>query len=80
MNPEFSKLQQKHQEQQVEQTNQLSRSQSAQEKQFETVEELLRFDAEQNPVPPGVGEKLNETLSGEPQPATSWWQRLFKSG
>lgn len=76
MNPEFSKLQQRQQEE-LHQTAQLNQG-SAQETTFETVDDLLRFDSEQNPIPPVVAEKLNDTLSQEQPPPASWWQRLFQ--
>ena len=79
MNPEFSKLQQKEHQQDIHQAASQMKSGSDQERQFETVEELLRFDSEQNPVPGGVAEKLNESLAKEPPPPQSWWQKLFRS-
>lgn len=56
-------------------SNQASASQG---RNFSSVEELLSFDREQNPVPPAVAERVNESLAAEPaRPKTSWWQKLF---
>ena len=47
-------------------------------KEFSSVEELLRHDAQKIVVPPGVAAKLNQSISGLPKPAeTPWWRRFF---
>ncbi len=47
-------------------------------KDFNTVDEMLRFDSSQNPVPGKVAERLQQSVEREkitpPQP---WWKRLF---
>jgi hypothetical protein len=43
--------------------------------EFATVDEALRADAAQTPVPPAVAERLNESIRQEPKPR-SWWQRF----
>lgn len=53
-----------------------SQSQQATVREFATVEELIRADAGQTPVPPAVTERLNKSLRREPPPARSWWQRI----
>jgi hypothetical protein len=45
--------------------------------EFATPEELLRFDAAQTTVPASVAGRLEESVSREPRPARSWWQRWF---
>jgi hypothetical protein len=45
--------------------------------EFATPEELLRHDARQTPVPPGIAERLGKTIQNEPKPERSWWRRLF---
>jgi hypothetical protein len=45
---------------------------------FGSVEEMLRFDATQNPPPPEVARKLKESIAREARP-TSWWQRLMQN-
>ena len=45
--------------------------------EFATAEEVLRHDAAQTAVPPAVAERLQKSLEREPEPALSWWQRLF---
>jgi len=60
------------------QTQNVQQSQPAAGREFATVEELLRHDAEQTPVPPTVAQRLQASLSELP-PATprSWWRRLL---
>lgn len=40
-----------------------------------TVDDALRADAAQTPVPPAVTQRLNESIRQEPKPR-SWWQRF----
>jgi len=47
-------------------------------REFGSVEEMLRHDAAQHPVPPGLSGRLRQSLAKAPEPAPSWWQRLFK--
>ena len=47
-----------------------------QAKEFSSVEEMLRFDAAQNPPPPGLAQRINESVNNEPKRAPSLWQRL----
>lgn len=46
---------------------------------FSSVEEMLQFDREQNPVPSSVSERLNNSIRSEPvEPsAGGWWKRLL---
>ncbi len=62
------------QPQQSGETRQQARSQDG-AAQFESVEELLRHDADQNPPPPGIAEKLKGSLASEPVKARPWWKR-----
>jgi len=44
--------------------------------EFATPEEMLRHDALHTPVPPAIGQRLRESLRGEPPPgAPGWWRR-----
>jgi len=45
---------------------------------FASAEELLRYDAAQVTVPPGVAARLRQSAADVRPPARSWWQRLFK--
>jgi hypothetical protein len=56
-------------------------SQTQQEREFGTVEELLRHDAGQTPVPPSVAQRLEDSLAGcEPaRPPKPWWKRILGS-
>ncbi|HWD91014.1 MAG TPA: hypothetical protein VG938_01565 [Verrucomicrobiae bacterium] len=46
--------------------------------EFSTVEELLRFDAAQTPVPSGIVERLQKSSADLPKPNRPWWQKLFQ--
>ena len=48
-------------------------------KEFGSVEELLRYDAQQTVVPPGIAKRLQESLreNPAPPPPRSWWRRFF---
>jgi hypothetical protein len=75
MNPDPSKLRQ--QQQQAEEAAQLqSHEQSEHARRFDSVEELIRFDAGQTAPPETVAERLKESIAREPVPR-SWWRRLF---
>jgi len=73
MNPLKTRLQQQAQHEVRQNT-----TQTPEARQFATAEELLRFDAAQTEVPPGVAERLQETIRQEPKPEPSWWQRWFQ--
>lgn len=67
-----SKLTQQEQEQLAAQQQQSA----AQE--FESVEEMIRHDALDTPVPPRIAERLDESISQlPPPPAKAWWRRLL---
>ena len=79
MNPEQSKLRQEQREEQESATEQIQEiSNPTEVKEFATVEELLRYDSEQNPVPAVVAEKLGKSLEAEePAPRQSWFKKLL---
>jgi len=43
------------------------------------VEEMLRFDSDQNPVPLEISERLNKSIAAEPKPQRSWFSKFFGS-
>lgn len=45
---------------------------------FGSVEAMLRADASQNPVPPGLTGRLRQSLASPPPQTSNWWQRLFR--
>ena len=57
----------------LEELHLLSHHSAAQE--FESVEELLRQDASQIEVPPGIADRLSESLANEQRAITPWWRR-----
>jgi len=63
---------------QVEEQNSLSSNETNTEAalEFATPEEALRHDAAQNPPPPEIAERLNESLANEPKRGTSFWTKL----
>ena len=49
------------------------------ERQFESVEQLLRHDALHTPLPPRIAQRLRESLAGSVPPPRAWWRRFFGS-
>jgi hypothetical protein len=54
-------------------------TQKSEERQFESVEHLLRHDAVHTPVPPRIASRLRESLAGSSAPSKGWWRRFFGS-
>ena len=74
-NPSKSRLQ--HQQQQEQTSEQQISSQVKRGQEFASVEDLLRYDANQTTPPPSIAERLQGSLGAEAPPKRSWWQRLF---
>lgn len=51
-------------------------SQSKAQVEFATPEDAIRADVEQNPPPPEIAERLNQSIAAEPKPGTSFWTKL----
>lgn len=62
------------QEQRLEETHE--HGQELQGKTFDSVEEMLRYDASQTPPPPSLGGRLAASLAAQPPPR-SWWKRFL---
>jgi hypothetical protein len=45
--------------------------------EFATPEDMLRHDAQQTPVPPGIARRLEQSTQPAPATGRSWWQRLL---
>jgi hypothetical protein len=46
--------------------------------EFATVEDMLRQDASNTPVPPTVAQRLEESVKQLPPPSSrAWWRRFF---
>jgi hypothetical protein len=45
--------------------------------EFSTVEELLRHDAGQTVVPPGIAQRLRQSAGQPEAPRRPWWRRLL---
>jgi len=70
----------KHEKKFTSQEQQISETQSRQttEREFASVEELLRFDARQTTVPPTIAERLRKSAAHvNPPTARPWWKNLF---
>jgi hypothetical protein len=77
MSAEHNNLRQRQLAEQENATEGIQSTQQAQGLEFATVDDLLRHDSEQNPVPPEVGEKLGRSLEAEPKPQQPWYRKLF---
>jgi len=44
-------------------------------REFASAEEMLRHDALHTPVPPSIGQRLQESLGQFRPPVRSWWRR-----
>ena len=75
MNRDHSQLHHQHRQEEslTAQTSHLHETENG--KVFNSVEELLRYDASQNPAPESLALRVNASVSQEPK--SSWWQRLF---
>jgi len=80
MNPDPSKLRQQHEQREQLTTAQAQQQRAEAGREFGSVEELIRFDAQQAVPPERISERLKESVGGEPPPAKSWWRRLFGGG
>jgi len=76
MKPKQSKLQQ---EQQQEQTTIHHAAHKAEAREFQSVEEVVRFDAARTPLPESVQLRLADSVARETKPdqPKSWWRRLL---
>lgn len=66
-----------HQSEQEQQLSHQAQQQAGLE--FGTVEDMLRHDARQTPVPPNIAHRLQESIGSATPKSRSWWQRLFGS-
>lgn len=64
-----------HHEQRKEQEA-ITSSESKATVEFATPEDAIRTDIAQNPPPPEIAERLNESIAGEPKRASSFWEKL----
>jgi hypothetical protein len=76
MDPQPRKL--RHQaRQESEHEQQAASEQRHATREFNSVEEMLRHDAEQVAVPPHIAARVQESIALEPKPQKGWWGRLF---
>ncbi len=63
-------------QQQLAAEQQQTHSSGAQE--FDGVEDMLRHDASNTPVPPAIAQRLEESVKQLPPPSSrAWWRRFF---
>lgn len=74
----FMKQQKKFESREQQQVSETQSQQKTSSREFASVEELLRYDAKQTTVPPGIAQRLGQSLQKEPRPARSWWRRWFR--
>jgi hypothetical protein len=66
--------------QEQQQSRQVGTGQQTQQRsvrEFASAEELLRYDASQTTVPPGIVQRLQKSTGDLPGLKTAWWKRLF---
>ncbi len=73
MKEKLSQSQSQSSEQQQKLQQQAGQTQGMRE--FETPEEMLRFDAAQHPPPLALVERLRRSLAQEPSAQQRWWKR-----
>jgi len=54
----------------------ISSSESKTTVEFATAEDAIRADVAQNPPPPEIAERLNESIAAEPKKSESFWAKL----
>ena len=77
MEPQPSKLQHRQVE---ETTGQKQTIQQPAGREFASVDEMIRYDAQQNPPPADLANRVAESVADLPKPARSWWQKWFSGG
>ena len=78
MEGKTTKLTQQQQEQAETLQHQATEQKTATE--FGAVEEMLRFDSAQNPVPGTVAERLQKSVErAKIEPPQPWWKKLFRT-
>jgi hypothetical protein len=53
-----------------------SEAKSQTQVEFVTAEDAIRADVEQNPPPPEIAERLNQSIAAKPKPSPSFWAKL----
>jgi len=71
MKPPRTRLEQQQQSTEAQQ----SRQEAGRE--FDSVEEMLRYDVAQTTAPPAVGQRVQDSIQAEPKITRPWWRRLF---
>ena len=64
------------QQKQREEQQSITSSQSNTDLEFATAEDAIRRDVAENPPPPEIAERLNESIAAEPKRETSFWTKL----
>ena len=61
-----------------EQQQQISHSAPASALEFQSAEEMLRYDAAQTPVPPEICERLGASVKQRAVPPSPWWRKWLR--
>ena len=77
MNHDPSKLRHQHRQQEEFDTQSIQKPGLH---EFASVDDLIRYDAAQTPVPETIGTRLNDSINDEPKRTRNWWRRLFARG
>jgi len=78
MEPDTPKNRFQHQQRKEQDSEQQQSAQGQTAMEFDSVEELLRYDASQTAPPAAIAERLRGSVRAEPAQKRSWWRRLFK--
>ena len=72
-----SKLQTRQQQEQT--TEQLHTAHKTEGREFQSADEVVRFDAKHTAIPDSVKARLADSVAREPKPPQpkSWWRRLL---
>ena len=64
------------QQKQQEEQETRAASETKSEVTFASTEEMIRADLAENPPPPEIAERLNESIANEPKKSESFWEKL----
>ncbi len=74
---EPKKLTTRQQQEQEEEAQAIQNTQAAPVREFATVEEMLRDDAQHTVVPRSVERRLRDSVAKESPGQAPWWRRIF---
>ena len=73
------RLQKEHLEEETQEQTHKGQTEQDSVMEFDSPEELLRFDSSQNKVPAGVRDRIETSIESDPPLLSrSWWRQLFR--